>query len=198
MAIIGVDVDLTIVNSDYGLVDWCSKLSAAPLTFRDVFTQTGLPYEFFTLYPDVTIEQVIEYWSQENLYDDMEPMADSVNTLRELHRDGHQIVFVSALTGLHYNSKLNFLKRHFPFMSGFIGTHQKQFAKVDILIDDRMENLNACLNAGIKPVLYSSPYKQNVEPAAPMSVIRSWTELYYAPYSVYNEICTSPLIGHTE
>lgn len=191
--IIGVDVDLVAVESDRGLVAWCNNLSNHPLTFEQVFndsTYGELPYEFHTLYPDLNIEQVIDYWRQENLYDDMMPMPACASVLWRLHNDGHHIVFVSALTGNHFDSKRRFLERNFPFATGFIGTHQKQYAGVDILIDDRMENLNAVRKSGIVPILFSTPYCQRVDAYEPVRTIDSWESLLHADGPMYNAILT--------
>lgn len=191
--IIGVDVDLVAVNSDCGLLEWCNNLSAYPLEHDEVFNESNygtLPYEFHYLYPDLNIEQVIDYWRQEHLYDDMAPAPGCVSVLKHLHDDGHHIVFVSALTGNHYDSKRKFLERYFPFATGFIGTHQKQYAGVDLLIDDRMENLNAVRKTGIAPVLFSTPYCQRVDAYEPVRTIDSWESLLHTDGPMYNAILT--------
>lgn len=193
--IIGVDVDLVAVNSDIGLLEWCNKLSSHPLMYNDVFNEElygTLPYEFHTLYPDVSMEQVIDYWRQEGLYDNMMPAPACGSVLWRWHNQGHHIVFVSALTGNHFDSKRKFLERHFPFMSGFIGTHQKQFASVDVLIDDRMENLNAVRKTGIEPILFSTAYCQRVDSHEPVRTIHSWEALLIADDPAYNAFLKLP------
>lgn len=198
--IIGVDVDLVAVNSDCGLLKWCNKLSNHKLSFDEVFndaTYGELPYEFHPLYPDVSLEQVIDYWRQADLYDDMRPVPGCGSVLQRWHNEGNHIVFVSALTGNHFDSKRRFLERYFPFMAGFIGTHQKQFANVDLLIDDRMENLNAVSAAGITPVLYKTAYCQRVAAHEPVRTISSWKDLQESELTMYNAILRLPLTSPT-
>lgn len=194
--IIGVDVDLVAVNSDLGLLEWCNNLSAFPLTHDEVFnkdTYGTLPYEFYTLYPDISMEQVIDYWRQADLYDNMLTNPGCGSVLQRWHNEGHHIVFVSALTGNHFDSKRKFLERYFPFAAGFIGTHQKQFANVDLLIDDRMENLNAVRKTGIIPVLFQTPYCQRVDAHEPVRTISSWYDLIISEVGAYTTILNCPL-----
>lgn len=179
MAIIGVDVDLTVVNTATGWFNWCNELSQYKRTWEDVVFDNGsrpLTYDFRQLFPDVTNKQSLDYWRQADLYNELEPLEASVQMLKELADEGHQIVFVSTLKGNHHKSKYEFCERHYPFLSGFIGTKEKHFARVDVLIDDRIDNLNKVASVGIKPIIYRTPFVQDKQ-AINMSIIHSWFDL---------------------
>lgn len=191
MAIIGVDVDLTVVDSDNGLFDHCNFLTGLSRSHESVTEHLGhVPYDFSVLYPELTDQQITRYWGGDDFYDSMLPIEGSVEALRRLSRK-HSIVFVSILTGNHHDSKLRFLKQHFPFAAGFIGTKQKHFARIDMLIDDRVENLNACAQVGIAPVLYESKYAQTAEATYLQSTIKSWNHLLADPRGVYNSLISN-------
>lgn len=179
--ILGVDVDLTVVQSDAGWFDWNNHLSdkADRMTMEQALERNNgvLPYNIAYLYPKIDLEKSYDYWRRSDLYDSMVPMKDSVEVLHMLSTIGYKIVFVSALKGDHHKSKVNFLKRHFPFMDGFIGTKEKQFAKVDALIDDRNKNLNN-LGSEVMPILFKTPYEQEVELVNNIRQFSSWEKIW--------------------
>lgn len=161
MAIIGVDVDLTVVRSDYGWFDWCNKLSEHKHYAQDFIDSDKLiPYNFSSIYPDLTLEQVLDYWRQRDIYDNLSPIPGSVEVLSYLSKR-HEIVFVSTIKGDHHKSKFQFVDRNYPFMDGFIATKEKKYARVDVMIDDRLDVLQKVDRAGIIPIQFSSPHEQN-------------------------------------
>lgn len=85
----------------------------------------------------------LDYWRSSTLYDNLEPTKGAVDAIKELslHFD---IVFVSRLKGGHHRSKVYFLKKWFPFMKGFVGTHEKWLLADSFcaLIDDDWNNLD--------------------------------------------------------
>lgn len=155
MAIIGVDIDLTVVASDLAWWDWCNKRTGQNLSTDKIVSPL---YDISKYYAPMI--DYNDFWRQRNLYDDMVPIKDSVEVLEFLKNKGHEIVFISRLKGDHHKSKVNFIKKYFPFYDGIIGTHEKKYAKVDMLIDDRLDNLYSMDDNVIK-VLYATPYKQN-------------------------------------
>lgn len=191
MAIIGVDVDLTVVASDHMWFDWCNSKVRKQLNYEEVIAAGSVPYDFGKLFGFTSPEIALDFWCDEGIYDELEPIAHAVNALKELSRR-HQIVFVSKLMGNHFESKKSFLERNFPFMSGFIGTDQKQFARVDLLIDDRVDHLNKVHQAGIIPIQYMTPYQQDEEPATDMAFIKSWLDLLCTNEdTLYNALLTN-------
>lgn len=141
MSIILVDVDLTVVDTATPWRNWMITRSSSPLRLGDAYKQ--LPYDLTKIFSPDSFPNVdpYDYWRQESLYDDLLPLEGSVEVLEELSYD-HEIVFVSALKGNHHKSKYNFLKKHFPFLSGFIGTKEKGYVRGSIIIDDRNSYLN--------------------------------------------------------
>lgn len=85
----------------------------------------------------------LDYWRSPTLYDNLQPMEGSVEALRSLSQY-FGIVFVSRLKGWHHRSKVYFLKEYFPFMQGFVGTHEKWLLQDSFcaLIDDDINNLD--------------------------------------------------------
>ena len=168
--IIGVDVDLTVVRSDIGWYDWCNAASDFKHLPDDAVIR---PYNFTKLYPDLDVDYILHYWRRADVYDKMAPIDGCVEALRRL-AEHNDIVFVSTIKGNHHKSKVEFSKRNFPFMSGFLATKEKQYAGVDVMIDDRVDVLNKVYYAGKQAVVVNTPYDQSESSAADFVILNSW------------------------
>lgn len=153
---IAVDVDLTIVDTGAAWLEYLRNKTGRHIQVPD----RNIPYNFGELAPELSSEEVMGFWHCENLYDNLEPIHGAVEAIEKLHDKGHEIIFVSHVIGNHYESKRLFLNRFFPFHKGFVATEAKHLVKMDVLIDDRNSNLNACKREGIIPLRYDTPYTQ--------------------------------------
>ena len=69
---IGVDVDLTVVNSDLAWFDWLGKLCNDTRTFEEVWEDGGMiPYNLSTVFDIPEGKDPFDFWRQENLYDNL-------------------------------------------------------------------------------------------------------------------------------
>lgn len=129
--VIAVDCDNTVVH-----MDW------------EGWKQCQMPNDYDPL----------DYWRSPTLYDKLEPMEGSVECLEKLSKH-FNILFVSRLKGWHHRSKVYFLKKHFPFMEGFIGTHEKWIIQDSYvaLIDDDIKNFEKVRHD--KRILFGSDNK---------------------------------------
>lgn len=104
----------------------------------------GVVVDTLTLYKQASphLEDPLDFWRDESLYDNLVPMEGAVKKLEQLSKY-FSIVFVSRLKGNHHRSKVYFLKKHFPFMTGFVGTHEKYLLNDSLvaMIDDLEDNL---------------------------------------------------------
>lgn len=104
----------------------------------------GVVVDTLTLYKKTSpfLYDPLDFWRDETLYDNLEPMKGAVEKLETLSQY-FNIVFVSRLKGNHHRSKVYFLKKHFPFMAGFVGTHEKYILNDSLLamVDDLEDNL---------------------------------------------------------
>lgn len=105
----------------------------------------GVVVDTLTLYKKASpfLDDPLDFWRDETLYDNLEPMNGAVEKLGALSQY-FNIVFVSRLKGNHHRSKVYFLKKHFPFMTGFIGTHEKYLLNDSLvaMVDDLEDNLS--------------------------------------------------------
>lgn len=162
MIVIGCDIDMTVVDSDVAWAEWCNERSEHKVDYAQLKAEADrfdnpIPYDFKSLFPD--IEDPAEFWRRDDVYDNLEPRSGAVECLEALSKN-YEIVFVSKVMGNHYESKMGFIDKHFPFHSGLIATDQKQFAAVDVLIDDRICNLNSMPNHVVN-IFFETPFSQD-------------------------------------
>lgn len=156
---IGVDVDLCVVGSDYGWINYLLYRYGPMSTPFE--TEGKLNYNLGVYWDNITGDSHMDYWRSEFLYEDMEPYPEAKTVLSRLHKEGHEIVFISHIKGATHKSKYYFLKKHFPFMAGFCATQEKYLVDVDVMIDDRDNNL-VNFKEGVKLIRYETIYQQSI------------------------------------
>ncbi len=168
--IIAVDVDLTVVRSDLAWLDWLNKQSGKNLTLEDC----GMDYNLGKYFPEVG--NPFYFWKREDTYDKMTVMEDSVKALSELYNQGYKIEFVSHCFDVHYQSKLNMLKRSYPFDIVLRSTGDKSEIKFDYFIDDRHTYLNNCKDR-VGLIKYETGFTQEEELNVEVEVLSSWGDI---------------------
>lgn len=135
---IGIDVDCVVIQTDHLWLDWLVETTGKKVEYlpNDYDFTKEFSRELRLLGMDG-----FEFWRDEGLYDHLSPHPDCIQTIRRWKKRGHEIVFISSIKGAHHKSKVEFLKRNFEF-DAFIATKEKGYVDVDVMIDDRQENLD--------------------------------------------------------
>jgi len=156
--LLGVDIDLTIVNTGQGWEDYLKYYNGFA---KVVEPKEGelLPYDLSEMYPNVA--QPYDYWRTLD-YNQFKPLEGSVEALEKLS-NYFGIVFISRVKGTHGKSKYYWVKEHYPFMTDLITTHGKWLMgnSVECMIDDRLDVLEKFdFN---KRILFQTPYTQSAK-----------------------------------
>ena len=129
---IGVDVDLTIVDTLTEWVEWWEEKTGKEFPWHKIGSDFSIN-DALKEHMDATA--VLDFWKKEDLYDDLEPIYGVFKTL-SLLSTGYDIYFLSHCQPEHFESKKRFLDRYFPFHSGLINTSRKYQIECDIYFDD--------------------------------------------------------------
>lgn len=181
---IGIDLDLTTVDSDQHWLHWLVKHSENfnysrylnDLTWEQVDYNLS---NYFTLTGDT---QPLSFWSQTDTYDNMTFLSDAKRVITGLYKAGFELVFISYCMGCSEQiaSKIKFLKREFPFLLpdefNFVPTKKKHLVNVDYLIDDRNQFLTK-MDDIVKLIKMNTPYTQEVSLDRPHTVVDNWLEI---------------------
>lgn len=142
MRLLGVDIDDCFVNPN-----WKAWLDEKKGSYSTLLDSNGrpvekLPFALGEFYKPWIDFDPYDFWRSETLYDNLEPIEGAVEALEKLSAY-FGIVFVSRLKGFHHGSKVRLVKKHCPFMQGFVGTHEKWILNDSLvaMIDDQQYNL---------------------------------------------------------
>lgn len=167
----GCDIDLTICESGTKWMYWLSHRGTMEETVEAAHT-INLPYNLSSLFPSVS--HPMEYWNNLD-YDQFDPLEGSVEALERISKH-YGIVFVSHVEGSHGRSKCNWLKKHYPFLTGISYTREKFIhnSSVVAFTDDRLNHLKGF--DFHKRILFNTPYTQDVE-CEVYKTLNSWKDV---------------------
>lgn len=169
-----IDMDDTMVdlmsvwterlNKQYGLSIKCSDICV---------------WDLMQIFTSLTKEQIYAPLHDENLWDELKPIADSAKYIKKLIDDGHEVYVVTSAHYKTFKPKVEkVILKYFPFISwrNVIVTNKKQIIKGDILIDDAVHNLTG---GEYRKFLVNAPHNQSFD-AEKNDMIRvsSWKEIY--------------------
>lgn len=143
-----IDIDNTMLCPMDKWIAWAltnSSYCDEPRYMRDCI-KGSVDYNFsnyFDLHEGV---DGLDFFRQEDLYDDIELLPDAKQVITSLSEQ-NTILFVSFSKSWHLKSKFSIIKRNFPWViegerGAFISCKHKHYVPSDIFIDDRYELLN--------------------------------------------------------
>lgn len=184
--VIGVDVDLTVVNSALAWFTWLNEKCGQDLNFYEIWAdRMELPYNISTLFDIPEGLDPFDFWRKPDLYDDLESIPRSSKVIRKLYEMGYDIVFISYCfdCGTHSQSKVNFLKREFDFITEkdfhFVQTRSKGVLSksLDYMVDDRIEFLNQ-MEDNVNCIMFNAFFEQDEKTRRPYDVASNWFQVF--------------------
>ncbi|UYL84910.1 hypothetical protein pEaSNUABM56_00209 [Erwinia phage pEa_SNUABM_56] len=169
---IGIDVDLTWVDSGSAWLAWLEKAYGIKVDWDlpPKLPDGALHYNLTKYFPPPGPHQLsgMAFWEETHLYDTLLPREGAVDALEALVKAGHFAHFISMCKKGHFSSKVRNIERHTAhFMDlephnghGFYATKNKGMLKVDVIIDDRNSFLNQFGGDVIK-IKFDTPYSQD-------------------------------------
>lgn len=177
------DVDLCIVRTD---VVWLEYLKTkhnelyTPPDDLPLVLKGEVEYDLSKYFPGIG-DRAYNFWSQGDLYDDLDPVKNSVEALNNLSEAGYNILFASYCKKGHFGSKCDWLYKHYSFLDGFFATKEKHFIKGCVFIDDRNDMLNRRYETDPDCLLirFGTDYTQSEELIKEEKVFtsRDWVEI---------------------
>jgi|SRR5690554_40312 len=200
---IGIDVDLTTVESDVAWWNWLLNMCFIKDDYLDLLPLNLSLHDFIQNIKDHKGEQIsynlakyfespindnvdpMDFWRNEGAYDTIHVRTDAQQYITQLIKDGHEIVFITHNKGNGSRSKYNLLARKFgKYNFAYVVTKEKYLVDVDVLIDDRREFCNQMLHGGKHSALIETPYVQYYElvDTSKMNVqfreVQNWKQFY--------------------
>lgn len=169
---IGVDIDNVVYSTTQAVLDVHYENTGERLYLSDIKTYCIEDYvsekykkDFHKIFLDKRV------WKR------VELLPNCVKTIKKLHDMGHEIYFVTATETANVHKKFQFLCRTFPFIDvrkRLITTQCKQMIKMDVLIDDCVDNL---VGGDYYGILFSYPWNTNFKNDKTIERVDNWSEV---------------------
>lgn len=179
---VGIDLDLTYVDTGLGWYLWLCKHFPQIEEIPDHDIDYNLGRYFGESRSGL---KHMDYWSNNHLYDDLEPRPGAHDCIRDWKERGIRELFISHTKSGHFKSKFRMLKKE-PFLNfgtgngdAFIATKEKGLLSgaLNVMIDDRIDMLNQFDDHVVK-ILFKTPYTQKETPRVPFDLVSdSWVEI---------------------
>jgi 5'(3')-deoxyribonucleotidase len=88
-------------------------------------------------------DELIELFVDKNVYDYLQPYKGAIRAVKTLIEHGHEVYVATSTDLRNIEWKEELLQKYFPFIpkSNLIRIHNKSLLNVDVLIEDKMDNL---------------------------------------------------------
>lgn len=181
---LGVDVDLTTLQSDHAWWFWLCTMAEdhnLPYSISEFVRQGNkLDYDLSSHFPPMKNENVdpFDFWRQEGVYDWILPVDGAKWAINDLMKY-YNIVFVTHNKGNGGRSKFNNLDRLFGKDNfSYVVTREKYLVKMNYMIDDRNDFLNACAKNGITSIKIETPHRQLEKTHRYILEMEHWYEIH--------------------
>lgn len=164
--ILALDIDETVVSMWPLWKYWCEESFGVSPCYSDT-----IDYNLCNVFG----EKAIEFWSDKDLYYNVPPMKNSVETLERMKKLGWQIGFVSYTKKGHFESKCDWVNKWFPFRDFIHCTKEKGFTRCTHFADDRNKYLNQ-QPEGVKLIKMQTPLTQDEILLREHFVVNDWFE----------------------
>ena len=166
--ILALDIDETVVQMWWHWKWWCfDSFGVTP----EQDNNCGFDYNLCNIFG----EMAIDFWSDKDLYYNISPMENSVEVLEKMKSKGWQIGFVSYTKKGHFESKCDWVNKHFPFRDFIHCTKEKGFTRCTHFADDRNKYLNQQPD-GVKLIKMQTPLTQDELLLREHFVVNNWFE----------------------
>lgn len=152
---IGCDIDNVVYSTAQAVLDVHYENTGERLHLADIKT-----YGIEDYVSEQYRENFHKMFLDKRVWKRVELLPNCVETIKQLHDMGHEIYFVTATETANVHKKFQFLCRAFPFIDvrkRLITTQCKQMIRLDVLIDDCVDNL---VGGDYYGILFNYPWNE--------------------------------------
>lgn len=177
---IAIDFDETLFPTLDKVIEVYNKRHNTNLELSQVIT-----YNLDECLDQGIANELLEIFCEKEVYDNLQPYKGAVKTIKTLIEQGHEIYIATATNITNLEWKEDLLQRYFPFIpkNNLIRIYNKQLLNVDVLVEDKMDNLTQTF---ADRVCFDQPWNRDKEKDYVYSIsrIHHWGEII----NIINEI----------
>ena len=123
-------------------------------------------------------DELIKLFVDKSIYDSLQPYKGAIRAVKTLVEQGHEIYIATSTDVRNMEWKEELLHKYFPFIpkNNLIRIHNKTLLNVDVLIEDKLENLKSTF---ADRVCFDQPWNQDDDSDYVYSIYRihHWGEI---------------------
>ena len=102
-------------------------------------------YNLHDNFPADVADVLIELFVYKDVYSSLQPYKGAIRAVKALAEQGHEIYVATSTDVRNMEWKEELLQKHFPFIpkKNLIRIHNKALLNVDVIVDDRLDNLKS-------------------------------------------------------
>lgn len=142
-------------------------------------------YNLYENFSAGVADELLDLFIDKNVYENLQPYKGAARTIKTLIECGYEIYVATSTDVRNLEWKEQLLQKHFPFIpkGNLIRINNKSLLNVDILIDDKIDNLKSIF---ADRICFNQPWNQDTDTDYAYNVYRvhHWGEII----NVVNEI----------
>lgn len=187
---IGIDIDDTISNTFESAVDYAKEYIRDVLKREPIIDMSNVRDHYYIRDMfGMTDEESTRFWKEyyERIVENVKPKTSSVEMINKLKEDGNKIVIITARwsddeVDAFKISEAWFKKYGIKYDKLYVGIEKKDETalneKIDLFIDDSINQCEVVTKAGIKSYLFDSETNKHIKPDKDIERVLSWDEIY--------------------
>ena len=166
---IAIDFDETLFGTLEKVLETYNKHYDTNIEMSQITT-----YSLYECLDNSVADELISLFVDKSIYNNLQPYKGSIKAIKSLIDKGHEIYVATSSDIRNMEWKEKLLQRHFPFIpkENLIRIHNKKLLNVDVLIEDKLDNL---IQTFAERVCFNQPWNQDKN-----------TDYVYSIYRIYN------------
>lgn len=123
-------------------------------------------------------DELIDLFVDKNVYSCLQPYKGAPRAIKALIEQGHEVYIATSTDVRNMEYKEQLLQKHFPFIpkNNFIRIHNKSLLNVDVLVEDKLDNLKSTF---ADRVCFDQPWNRDKDTDYVYSIarVRHWGEI---------------------
>lgn len=170
---IAIDFDSTLFPTMEKVIELYNKKHNASIELSQI-TMYNL-HDNFDLY---IADELIDFFVDKDVYENLQPYKGAIRAIKSLAEQGYEIYVATSTDVRNLEWKEQLLQKHFPFIpkKNLIRIHNKALLNVDVMIEDKIENLKSTF---AERICFDQPWNQDDEADWVYSIYRihHWGEI---------------------
>lgn len=170
---IAIDFDETLFPTLDKVLELYNKRHDEQLTHSQLTT-----YNLYECLDNTVADELLALFVDKSVYNNLQPYKGSIKAVKTLVDKGYEIYVATASDIRNMEWKEKLLQRYFPFIpkENLIRIHNKKLLNVDVLIEDKLDNL---IQTFADRVCFNQPWNQDKDADYAYSIYRinNWGEI---------------------